>query len=279
MRITTTTATTTTATCHDHDTAAHGDGHGDGNGGGQGEGGAAATGTTIGWKNPNRPGRHCGTSTGQVPGGQLDPCDFDTPPWNEWPGDRGDLYLPFLFMRANAGDLGARPVVGPFWESPDILLLAGVDPAVAPPVPPELGQTALAGKPNTLYAHVWNFGIAAAPNVVVEFYWCDPTLGIGPAGAHLIGVRRRLARRPGQRPRARGRQVSDGLGPDVRQRRPRMPRRPGLGRDVRRPRHPALGRRAQPARRRSATSMSWRPARPSRARPPLASKSRCCPGR
>jgi hypothetical protein len=123
-----------------------------------------------------------------VPGGRLDPCAFSTPPWNQWPGDRADLYLPFLFLRANAGDLGARPVAGPFWESPDILLLAGADPAAAPPVPPELGQTALAGKPNTLYAHVWNFGLAPAPNVVVEFYWCDPTLGIGPAGAHLVGV-------------------------------------------------------------------------------------------
>ena len=146
------------------------------------------TGTSVGWKNPNRPGRHCGTSTGQVPGGQLDPCDFSTPPWNQWPGQRGDLYLPFLFMRANAGDLGARPVVGAFWESPDILLLAGVEAAVAPAVPPDLGQTALAGQPNTLYAHVWNFGLSSAPNVVVEFYWCDPTLGIGPAGAHLVGA-------------------------------------------------------------------------------------------
>jgi len=144
-------------------------------------------GTSVGWKNPKRPGRHCGTSTGQVPGGELDPCNFSTPPWNQWPGQRGDLYLPFLFMRANAGDLGARPVVGAFWESPDILLLAGVESAVAPAVPPELGQTALAGQPNTIYAHVWNFGLSSAPNVVVEFYWCDPTLGIGPAGAHLVG--------------------------------------------------------------------------------------------
>jgi hypothetical protein len=122
-----------------------------------------------------------------VPGGALDPCDFGTPPWNQWPGERPDLFLPYLFMRANAGDLGARPVVGPFWESPDVLLLAGVEPAVAPPVPPQLGDTALAGKPNTIYAHVWNFGLSGAPNVVVEFYWCDPSLGIGPGGAHLIG--------------------------------------------------------------------------------------------
>ena len=143
---------------------------------------------TLGWKNPNRPARHYGTSTGVIPNGQLDPCDFSTPPWNSWPGTRGDLFLPFLFMRANAGDLGARPVVGPFWESPDILLLADTDPAVAPPIPPQLGQTAQAGKPTTLYAHVWNFGIAQAPNVVVEFYWCDPALGINATGAHLVGV-------------------------------------------------------------------------------------------
>jgi hypothetical protein len=142
----------------------------------------------LGWKNPNRPARHYGISTGVIPSGELDPCDFSTPPWNTWPGTRGDLFLPFLFLRANAGDLGARPVVGAFWESPDILLLADVDPAVAPSVPPDLGQTAQAGRPTTLYAHVWNFGIAQAPNVVVEFYWCDPALGINASGAHLIGV-------------------------------------------------------------------------------------------
>jgi hypothetical protein len=145
-------------------------------------------GTTVGWRNPRRPGRHVGPSTGRLPGGVLDPCDFGNPPWNQWPGDRSDCYLPFLFMRANPGDLGARPVVGPFWESPDILLLADTEPALAPPKPPELGQTALAGRPNTLYAHVWNFGLSAAPCVVVEFYWCDPSLGIGPGGAHLIGA-------------------------------------------------------------------------------------------
>ncbi len=151
---------------------------------GQGEHGG---GTTVGWKNPGRPGRTVGTSSGEVPGGALQPGNFDDRPPNQWPGQRGDLFLPFLFMRANPGDLGARPVVGPFWESPDILVLAGVDPGLAPPVPPALGQTALAEAPNTLYAHVWNFGLAQAPNVVVEWYWCDPSLGIGPSGAHLVG--------------------------------------------------------------------------------------------
>jgi hypothetical protein len=176
---------------HDHHRHDHHDGCGCTDRNGTGSGGGKGTtdgGTTIGWRNRNRPGRHGGTTTGRLPGGVLDPCDFGNPPWNQWPGDRGDLYLPFLFMRANAGDLGARPVVGPFWESPDILLLAGVEPSLAPAKPPELGQTALAGQPNTLYAHVWNFGLSAAPTVVVEFYWCDPSLGIGPSGAHLIGT-------------------------------------------------------------------------------------------
>jgi hypothetical protein len=96
------------------------------------------------------------------------------------------MYLPYLFMRANPGDLGKRPVVGPFWESPDILVLAGIEPALAPAVPPRLGETALANNPNTIYAHVWNFGNCAAAEVIVEFYWCDPSLGINPASTHLI---------------------------------------------------------------------------------------------
>lgn len=149
---------------------------------------AARTGATLDWANPNRPGRHYGQTTGRLPGGVVEPCDFGVPPWDTWPGTRDHLYLPYLLMRANAGDLGARPVVGPFWESPDILLLAGVDPSAAPDRPPDLGQTALAGRPNTLYAHVWNFGRSSAPNIVVEFHWCDPALGIGPAGLHLVGV-------------------------------------------------------------------------------------------
>jgi hypothetical protein len=89
-------------------------------------------------------------------------------------------------MRANAGDLGARPVQGPFWESPDIFILAGVTPSAAPPIPPQLGQVGLANQPNTIYAHIWNFGKAPADEVLVEFYWCDPALGINPGSVHLI---------------------------------------------------------------------------------------------
>jgi hypothetical protein len=137
---------------------------------------------------PQRPGRPAGTETGRL----NDPTpltkdDLEKPlPPGVWVGPRKDMFLPYLFMRANPGDLGARPVVGPFWESPDIFILAGVTPAHAPAKPPTLGQTAIANKPNTIYAHVWNFGNAKASEVIVEFYWCDPSLGINPASVHLI---------------------------------------------------------------------------------------------
>ncbi|HEY8287677.1 MAG TPA: hypothetical protein VIG49_00325 [Acetobacteraceae bacterium] len=95
--------------------------------------------------------------------------------------------MPYLFMRANPADLGARPVVNaPFWESPDIFILSGVDPSAAPDIPPALGQTAQAGAPNTIYAHVWNFGNAAANEVLVEFYWVNPALGISADSVTLI---------------------------------------------------------------------------------------------
>jgi hypothetical protein len=110
------------------------------------------------------------------------------PPPGVFGGPRTNLFLPYLFMRANPADLGARPVVNaPFWESPDIFLLNGVDPAVAPALPPELGQTAQANAPNTIYAHVWNLGNAAANEVVVEFYWVNPSLGISASTVTLIG--------------------------------------------------------------------------------------------
>ena len=143
-------------------------------------------GTTIG--NPNRPGRPQGKDSGRL----NDPTpltkgDLNSPnPPGVWVGPRKDLCLPFLFMRANPGDLGKRPVVGPFWESPDIMILAGVPPELAPPIPPKLGEIALANQPNTIYAHVWNFGNGKAAEVIVEFYWCDPSLGINSASTHLI---------------------------------------------------------------------------------------------
>jgi len=95
--------------------------------------------------------------------------------------------LPFLFIRANAGDTAARPIIGTFWESPDILILPGVAPSAAPAVPPDLGGIAEAGADNTVYAHVWNLGQAAVWGAVVEFYWFNPLLGFSGADANAIG--------------------------------------------------------------------------------------------
>jgi len=90
-------------------------------------------------------------------------------------------------MRANAGDTGTRPVVGPFWESPDIFIMPGVAPNAAPDVPAVLGGVAQANADNTVYAHVWNLGLAPAHDVYVEFFWFNPTLGFNGASAHAIG--------------------------------------------------------------------------------------------
>jgi hypothetical protein len=133
--------------------------------------------------------RQPGSSTGQLNGGPITVGQITgTTPPTQWPGTRPQMWLPYLFMRAVPGDTGARPVSGVFWESPDVYILPGTAPSAAPKVPAALGQVALAGQENTVYAHVWNLGRAAAREVVVEFYWCNPTLGFNPVGATLIGT-------------------------------------------------------------------------------------------
>jgi hypothetical protein len=138
-----------------------------------------------------RPPHVTGTSDGTLPGGIVDPAGIigtiARPP-NVWPGPRNRLFLPLLFIRANSGDLGARPVIGPFWESPDILIEAGVAPAQAPAIPTSFGAVAKAGVDNTLYAHVWNLGMAPCPDTLIEFYWFNPALSFDTAHAHLVGA-------------------------------------------------------------------------------------------
>ena len=175
--------------CDDDDDRGRG-GRGGGGHGGHGGHGGTGGGGHGGSTGPGRPTRPPGDSSGRLgQGGGLTKGDINGPDKpGVWVGPRADLDLPYLFMRANPADLGARPVVNaPFWESPDIFILAGVDPSLAPDVPPALGQVAQAGAPNTLYAHVWNFGNAAANEVVVEFYWVNPSLGIDASSVNLIG--------------------------------------------------------------------------------------------
>lgn len=103
-------------------------------------------------------------------------------------GPRKDEYLPYLVIRASSGDRGGRPINGVFWESPDIFILPGQDADTAPLQPATFGAVAEANQPNTLYAHVWNFGKAPAYRARVEFYWFNPSLGISRADANLIGA-------------------------------------------------------------------------------------------
>ena len=153
-----------------------------------GTAGTAGTAAHGGHGGDGRPGKTVGTSRGEIDGSAVTPADLHgTHPSDSWPGARKDMPVPMLFLRANPGDNGSRPVVGCFWESPDIHILAGISPTDAPDVPSVLGQTALAGVPNTVYAHVWNFGRGAAHDITVEFWWLDPSLGVTEAGLHPIG--------------------------------------------------------------------------------------------
>jgi hypothetical protein len=138
-----------------------------------------------------RPIHTTGTSDGSVSSGLGAPgaiIKIPSRPINVWPGPRTQLYLPFLFIRATAGDTAARPLSGTFWESIDILILPGVAPSAAPSLPPaNLGGVAKAGADNTIYAHVWNLGQAPAHGALVEFYWFNPSLGFNGKAANLIG--------------------------------------------------------------------------------------------
>lgn len=101
-------------------------------------------------------------------------------------GLRKDEYLPYLVIRSNPGDRGARPVKGVFWESPDILLAPG-HPDSTPLMPASVAGVAKASAPTTLYAHVWNLGRAPVWGAMVEFYWFNPSLGFNYESAHRVG--------------------------------------------------------------------------------------------
>ena len=103
-------------------------------------------------------------------------------------GPRKDEYLPYLLIRADAGDRGGRPFPSAFWESPDIFVAPNLDATVAPPEPTTLGGLAQAGAPNTLWARVWNLGRAPVYNARVEFYIFNPALGFDLSASKLIGV-------------------------------------------------------------------------------------------
>jgi hypothetical protein len=141
------------------------------------------TGRHASWDDPERP---LPGSPGEIPWfrGKLAEIARKGPTF----GPRKDEYLPYLLVRAAAGDRGGRPFNGVFWESPDLFVLPNHETATAPAMPAGAGGTAQAGAPNTLYAHVWNLGRAPAFRVRVEFWWFNPSLGLSRSAANLVGA-------------------------------------------------------------------------------------------
>src|SRR5947209_6316988 len=82
---------------------------------------------------------------------------------------RANKFEPYLLIRSVLGDRGDRPINVPFWESPDIWTVPG-DPATSPDIPASHGGSLVVGQPNTVYAHVWNLGLAPLAGVRLEFY-------------------------------------------------------------------------------------------------------------
>lgn len=117
-------------------------------------------------------------------GGRIKDIERDGPKF----GPRKNEYLPYLLVRANPGDRGARPLNGVFWESPDVFVAPETDAAAAPLMPATTAGVAKVGAPTTLYAHVWNLGRAPAWGAFVEFSWFNPSLGFNYANANRIGV-------------------------------------------------------------------------------------------
>jgi hypothetical protein len=149
---------------------------------------------------PSVPPRGCGQPPPNV-GPFPPPASGSSNPWDIFqimlkacrgdsaPTPRKDAYLPYLVVRANPSDRGGRPLPDGtvFWESPDIFVMPNQPVNGAPQVPANLGGMAQAGVPNTIFAHVWNLGNAPAFDVIVEFYWFNPTLGIELSDANYIG--------------------------------------------------------------------------------------------
>jgi hypothetical protein len=127
---------------------------------------------------------------GQSRGTHLDPSDWHGLPTTDEERKRLEylranqdkliggtkaVFRPFLMLRTYVGDRGVRPYAGHGYESPDIWVLQG-DPASTPAIPSHPGGNAVAGKPHTLYAHVWNLGLAPLVGISVEFLVFNPSI-------------------------------------------------------------------------------------------------------
>jgi hypothetical protein len=92
--------------------------------------------------------------------------------------DNPPVYTPYLNIRYDVSDMGMRPLAPGtvYWAPPDIFVS-----------PTDAYGNVQVGTNVTVQAHVFNWGLAPAIAVNVEFYWLNPALGITPANANLIG--------------------------------------------------------------------------------------------
>jgi hypothetical protein len=95
---------------------------------------------------------------------------------------------PWLVIRGSSGDLGARPLPAGkvFWASPDIWVDSG--DALGNPI---------AGRPTHVVARIRNLGMLPAARVQVDFFWGDPSIGLGPGNMTAIGTESVEIRRGG----------------------------------------------------------------------------------
>ncbi len=88
-------------------------------------------------------------------------------------------YTPWLVIRAEAGDVGDRPLASGtvFWESPDVWTEGSL--GINQPV---------VNEPTKVFARVGNLGLQDATGVTVKYWWANPSITITEQTAHLIGV-------------------------------------------------------------------------------------------
>jgi hypothetical protein len=86
---------------------------------------------------------------------------------------------PWLLIRYTLLDMGLRliPAGDTFWLSPDIWVESS-DPF----------GNAVAGEENFIHARIFNLGKTTSAPTKVDFFWADPSLGLGPGNFNHIGT-------------------------------------------------------------------------------------------
>jgi hypothetical protein len=126
--------------------------------------------------------KDCGCKKSPVKGDRgngEDPCRKGPIPWCRLINQQGRKYTPWLMIPYNTTDVGLRPLPPntAYYVSPYIYVESS-DPS----------GNIVAGEPNYVHAIVINAGMAPAFPTIVDFYWGNPSLGLGAASMHWIGT-------------------------------------------------------------------------------------------